>query len=628
MNKQTDGSSLIDDKLIAYRNGGDGMIQWCEENIRVPVYPEGADSPKWTYMGNLPRKKHSVTLRSYYDMWQTQKEELRKALEMDKEKRFVHRLIIFIEPRGEGKSLKAVLIQLWKFFCFPRQKIMLAANSKDQITFSHYDIMRDLIKNSPILHAIVGKRNIKEKEICIKDSKKSLISIIRCISSFSGIYSNITGFTFSEMFDLRNETFFSQIYGSTRNMPNALGVVDSTVSRKDHILHRLYKSYINKKDPKLFVSYTHSKEGHHSDYLNPNMTPEQIASYRATFPRQDFNRYILNLWTAGSSKYFEPEQVEATRIIGLDRQLGRHKEIIELLKKKNKMLEIETRLITNFGNTATLPYSSSDALGAIDERLWSIDSIMPLRTKHGEPIFANMTDFGELSRLYDSNWIILAGIDRADPQSQRSSARTMEVVVAKGVIGSKSMVYTASTAVQFFYVVVYVADIGDHSLDSIKEQTLIAQLEMKGLDKLTSERYGMWDLVNWCTEHDIPYEMLYPNPERQQTAFGELYHLYNTGRIKIPTLAVAGARSDDVLEEEATMFEYNIAYKDSFATKKRALFGSPEKFKRHGVQDDALYALAWAIYGGRELGFDDLREIKSDVWFGDIYQPDNLEGSW
>lgn len=619
----------LDNKLIAYRNGGQGMTLWCEENIRVPVYPEGADSPQWTYMGDLPKKKHSITLRSYYDMWQVQKEELCRALEMDSEKRFIHRLIILIKPRGDGKSLEAVLIQLWKFFCFPRQRIMLSANSKDQITFSHYDIMRDLIKNSPKLHSIVGKKNIKEKEIIIKDSKGAPISIIRCISSFSGIYSNITGFTFSEMFDLRNETFFSQIYGSTRNMPNALGVVDSTVSRKDHILHRLYKSYINKKDPKLFVSYRYSKEGHHSDYLNPNMTPEQIASYRATFPRQDFYRYILNLWTAGSNRYFEPEQVEATRFIGLDRQVGRHKEVIELLKKKNKMEEIETRLIDNFGNTdAILPYSSEDAIGAIDERLWSIDSIVPLRTKHGEAVFVNLTDFEELSRLYDSNWVILAGVDRADPESQRSSARTIEVIVAKGAIGSRSMTYTAATAIQFIYIVIYVAHIEDHSLDGIKEQTLLAQQEMKGIDKMTSERYGMWDLVNWCTENDIPYEVLYPNPERQKTAFGELYHLYNTGRIKIPTLAVYGSKGDDILEEEALMFEYNILYKDSFASKKKSLFGSAEKFKRHGVQDDALYALAWAIYGGRELGFDDLREIKGETWFGDIYQPEELEGVW
>lgn len=618
----------LDDKLKAYRNAGNGMTLWCEENVRVPIYPEAADTPQWTYMGDLPKKKHSVTQRSYYDMWQEQKEELYRALEMDSEKRFIHRLILFIEQRGEGKSLKAVLVQLWKFFCFSRQKIMLAANSKDQITFSHYDIMRDLIKNSPKLYAIVGKKNIKEKEICIKDSKKTIISIIRCISSFSGIYSNITGFTFSEMFDLRNETFFSQIYGSTRNMPNALGVIDSTVSAEGHILHRLYKSYIAKKDPTLFVIYRSSKEGHHSDYRNPNMTPKQISSFHTTFPRQDFNRYILNLWSAGSEKYFDKEQVEASRIIGLDNRPGRHNEVIELLKKKNRMIEIENKLIENMGNTTTLPYSSEDVLGAIDERLWSIDSIMPLRTGHGAPQIARVEDFNELSRIYDSNWTILGGLDRADPEGKRANARTIFVLVAKGVIGSRSMTYDATTTLSFIYIILHVANIADHSLNGIKEVTLEGQQEMHGIDKLTAERWGMWDLDEWCKENDIEFEMIYPNPNRQNAAFNELYFLYNTGRIKIPTLAVPGSRNDDILKEEALMFEYNISYKDKSFSRKKTLFGSPEKFKRHGVQDDALYALAWAIYGGRELGFDDLREIKQTQWLGDMYQPDDMVGKW
>ena len=156
----------------------------------------------------------------------------------------------------------------------------------------------------------------------------------------------------------------------------------------------------------------------------------------------------------------------------------------------------------------------------------------------------------------------------------------------------------------------------------------MSQQEMHGIDKITSERWGMWDLDEWCKENDIEFEMLYPNPNRQNAAFNELYFLYNTGRIKIPTLAVAGARHDDILEEEALMFEYNITYQKNVATRKKTLFGSPEKFKRHGVQDDALYALAWAIYGGREKGFDDLREIKGTQWFGDIYQPEGMTGNW
>ena len=621
--------SKLDDKLIAYRNGGEGMVLWAEENVRVPVYPEGSDIPKWTYLGKLPKEKHSITNRSYYDMWQEQKKELYEALKMDKEKRFVHRLIILIEQRGEGKSLKAVLIQMWKFFCFPRQRIMLAANSKDQITFAHYDIIRDLIRNSPKLHAIVGKKNIKEKEICIKDSNKRIISIIRCISSFSGIYSNITGFTFSEMFDLRNETFFSQIYGSTRNMPNAFGVIDSTVSTKEHILYKLYKSYVEKKDPKLFVSYRYSREGHHSDFLNPNMTPEQIESFRATFPAQDFNRYILNLWDAASAKYFTQEQVEATRIIGLDHEIGKHKEIVQLLKRKNEIIDIENKLINNFKDSDVTPCSTKNRIGDIDKRLWSIDNIMPLRTNQGVPKMADIHDFEQITDLCDTNWVILIGIDRGDPEGKKANTRTILIAIAKGILGSRSITtYNVNTSLVPIYITLNVVNIEDHSLESIKDNIVQVQQEYHGIDKITSERWGMWDMAKWCEEQDIDFEMLYPNPDKQKAAFGELYHLYNTGRIKIPTLGVAGSKHEDILYEEAITFEYNISYKEQFIRRKKMLFGSPEKYKRFGIQDDAIYALGWAIYGGRELGFDDLREIKGTFWFGDIYSPEKMVGNW
>jgi len=54
---------------------------------------------------------------------------------------------------------------------------MLGANSKDQVKFVHFDIMRDIITFSPKLLAIVGgKRNLQEKEIRLKDAKGNFIT--------------------------------------------------------------------------------------------------------------------------------------------------------------------------------------------------------------------------------------------------------------------------------------------------------------------------------------------------------------------------------------------------------------------------------------------------------------------
>ena len=195
--------------------------------------------------------------------------------------RFKYTLVVFCEMRGEGKSLRACLIQLWKFFCFPRQQIMLGANSKDQVKFVHYDIMKDIILNSPNLVKILGKKNIQEKEIRLLDGKKRVMSIIRSISSFSGIVSNITGYTFSEIFDMKNPRFFVQLDGSIRNMPNALGVIDSTVSDKTHILYKLYQSYLDREkngDNMTYFLYRCSPEGLSEDFFNPQMTQKQLVS--------------------------------------------------------------------------------------------------------------------------------------------------------------------------------------------------------------------------------------------------------------------------------------------------------------------------------------------------------------
>jgi hypothetical protein len=222
---QIEGSARIKakkgkkDDWDEYREGADGLIEWAEKNVCVPIYPEGEDLAVWCLIGHLPTEKNPITGRSYRDMWEAQKVVLRKALVMDNG-RFRHRLIIFCWPRGDGKSLLVCITMLWKFFCWTRQQIMLGANSRDQVKFVHYDIMRDIIINSPrLLARINGKRNIQEKEIRLKDDAGNVRSLIRSISSFSGIVSNITGFTFSEIFDMKNPKFYTQLYGSIRNMP-------------------------------------------------------------------------------------------------------------------------------------------------------------------------------------------------------------------------------------------------------------------------------------------------------------------------------------------------------------------------------------------------------------------------
>jgi len=330
----------------SYVDGAEGMIKWVEDMVYVPIYPYGekqtlevgAAVETWVRIADLPRDKNPKTGKSYWDLWVAQKSILRAALEM-KNGHFLYKLIILCWMRGEGKSLLACIIQLWKFFCWPGQKIMLGANSKDQVKFVHYDIMRDIILHSPDLLEVVGDRNIQEKEIRLKYGRHGVECVIRSISTMSGIKSNITGYTFSEMFDMKNPKFFVQLDGSVRNIPNALGVIDSTVSEKTHILHQMYKSVREGKLQSVYFSYRRSVNAVEEDYWNPNMDTMQLNDYKEKFPFGEFERYFQNLWEAGTVQVFTDEMVDAMGILGADGNVMNTDLIMEILGERNKLFK-------------------------------------------------------------------------------------------------------------------------------------------------------------------------------------------------------------------------------------------------------------------------------------------------
>ena len=286
-----------------YKDGPEGFIKWCNDFVYIPIYPEGSDIAVWTPMCELSDVPNPKTGKSYKSIWEEQQWEIRRCLRM-LNGRFLYRLIVFCWMRGEGKSFIACLVQLWKFMNWPRQMIVLGANSKEQTKFVHFDIIRDIILNSPKILAQVGKRNIQEKEIRIRDESDNIGSIIRPISSFSGIVSNITGYTFSEIFDMKNPKFFTQLDGSIRNIPNALGVIDSTVSTKDHILYNLFSSFAEQKTKTLYFSYRCSNKGVADDFWNPNMNQQDLDDYKVKFLPADFDRYFRNIWGKGGENAF------------------------------------------------------------------------------------------------------------------------------------------------------------------------------------------------------------------------------------------------------------------------------------------------------------------------------------
>jgi len=609
-----------ENRLPGYREGGAGFGRWCDDFVCVPIYPEGSDIAQWTPLSQLPKEVNPKTGKSYADIWDKQKEIMREALRMEN-MRFVYRLIIFCWMRGEGKSLLACLVQLWKFFNWPRQQIMLGANSRDQVKFVHFDIMRDIIINSPGLMQYIGsRRNIQEKEIRLKDSQGDVRSIIRSISSFSGIVSNITGYTFSEIFDMKNPKFFTQLDGSIRNIPNALGVIDSTVSEKTHVLYSLYTNFIQNKTKGVFFSYRYSKLGLPEDYWNPHMDQGQLSDYKAKFPFGEYERYFLNLWSAGTQKVFTDEMVEATKYVGMGGQILNSEDMIAKLEEKNHLIEVMSDV-----KGKGFADGSEETAGKIDSiysLLTPLDGYYRLVDRYGAPRNASMENLITMSELFDTDWLIGAGLDFGDPYAVRGLARTINVVIAKGLPGSRSNphIYLASpTAPKYIYLVLVLVEIKDHSTNVAKQVLEAAHLEYDGIDVICSERYGAWDMETWSAERDIEFQPIFPTYDRQRDGFKEVLTATKEGRFKCPSIAVPGSKKEDIREEEMGAFQHDAD---------KRWFGSTEKFEKYGIQDDFMFALCWGFYGMRLKGIDDFRARSGHKNFGFFIENKDLVGSY
>jgi hypothetical protein len=624
---RTDGNtalSLVTGKQ--YRDGGAGFCKWVEDHVKIPIYPEGDDVAMWTYMRDLPTDINPETKRAYNYIWEMQKEVCMDALEMI-DGRFRYRLIVLCWPRGEGKSLLVVLIQLWKFFNWPRQQIVLGANSKDQTKFVHYDMMRDIILNSPNLLQTVGRANVQDKEIRLKDADGTIRSVLKPISTASGIVSNITGYTFSEMFDMRNPKFFTQLDGSTRNIPNALGLIDSTVSEKSHVLYHLYQNFVKKKTKTLFFSYRCSELGVQEDYWNPFMSQMQLEDYRAKFLEAEFARYFLNVWSAGASKVFTKSMIDEISQLGMNGQLLNHHELV-LVNEKIENYENQVRVVTEKGFTDAV----DEVLGYIDVEKSKVTPVSQFYTLEDNYQNVQLVSPDVLTHLGDqlsTDWAILVGVDLADPLAIRKKANSIMTVIAKGLPRSKTDPQLAildekeMLQAKFVYFVV-----GFFLLESktpivdIKKRLDEIMLMYDGVDCICGERYGLWDLATWAEERDVPFVPIYPNYERQRAAFNHLYSTMHMGLLKAPTIPVRGVKGEeDIFREELGVFDHNT---------NRRWFGSPEKDEKYGIQDDSIYAIGWGMYGGREIGPDQFRSLEYEHGdlFGSLFTNKEVAGNY
>jgi len=606
-------------RLEQYRQGGEGFVKWAEDKVRVKIFPPGSSIAVWVPLKDLPTEKNPETNRSYKDMWEMQQEYLLEALRMKDDVFFIHRLIVLCWQRGDGKSLLVCLIVLWRFMNWPAQLWVLGANSRDQVRFVHFDILTEIILNSPAILSVIGRKNIQQKQIVMRDGNGEIASRIMPISSYSGIVSNITGYTFSEIFQMRDTSFFEQLDGSTRTIPNALGLIDSTVSTKDHPLYGLYKVYMRGSDPSLYFSHRYSRDADPADFMNPNMTLRQLNAYKQRMRKSGFNQFFKNTWDSGSQTVFNPTEIELIRYLGADKSVGNVSTLKALVKEKVQLETAIEHMVEKGIDRETLMEKHGHRLEAMESRLMSVDSIYTIGGKNQiEGSLAPIEAINALSDMYDSAWAVMAGMDRADPYS-RTSARTIVTVILKGLTGSRSNRYVADPTAQLHYIYFLVGlfHIPDDTLESVLRTLTFVHEMYGGVDTFGSERWGAWDIANFCEEKVIALDIFHPTVQNQRSMFTEFYTSVRDNRFKAPTIWVPGSREDDILREEMRVFDENTSRtRKGEPTKTKKTFGSPEKYKAGGIQDDAVFSVGVTLHGGRTVGADDLRNIGSTPFFG------------
>ena len=606
---------LIKEKIRFYQSDPLGAEKWIEDHICGYVTDPISGFPYWCPLSELPYSRHPITNRNYVEMWEWQKVNIiRPATRRDEYGQLFYHTIVLCVPRGEGKTFLNALLILWRFFTQPRQLIVLGSNSRDQSVFAMYTMLRELIVNSPKLLAILGYENIREKNIVMRDTNNQVASSIRSVSAFSGILSNITAYNFTELFQQKTPTFFNQLDGSRRNIPNAQAYIDSTVSEPGHTLHRLYEASDLRanKDPGILFVYRFSKEATEKDFIHPMMTQKQLESFRVKFTPADFARFFKNTWELEDLAIFSPALIRSMRFIGFQGQLGSQQSIVHAC---NKIIKHENEAKASLYKTAEqmvndvsvdlmkIPYSLEDNL---------------------HPKAATSVDLELLSDIYDTNWGIGIGLDLADPLKDdiTEGARTIMTCIAKGLPGSRSnpnLHIESDGKVRYIYFLLHVQHIESNEIADVQYAIDGLLYDYGGIQAIASERWGAAGLRNFCEENDIPLELISPTYEKQRTGFNDFYNLVSTGYFKAPPTVIPGSDKEDIMEEEMLAFRHSALKK---------WYGSETKKNPLGVQDDTMFSLCWGVFSLRLLTPDQFGVQNKSVFMGQVVNDTDLAGDY
>ena len=610
-----------------YQNGAEGCIKWAEENVRAKVVRSAV--PEMIYLRDLPAEEDKFG-RSYKKMWEEQKKVIREALEVDENGEFVRNLAVFCWPRGDGKSFVVCLIVAWFFFNFAFMKIKLSASSKDLSGDVHFSEIVSLIKNSPKLFAIVGKKGILEETIKITNGDKGLFNIIQIMSTASGIASNTNVITQSEAFEMKDSTFFTKWYGSLRNTWNAIGLIDTTVAPKDHWVYtNLYEAYLKNPNGSIYFSYRGNRGALPEGFWHPGMVQKKIDGFRTALAEK-FSLYFENLWDQQDATIFTKTDIELMSYIGVDGVPGGDEIAREIIDRHLKLENQENYMKNKFSQNTNAGFNEANStrLEQIDNRLKPISTILDLGTHAPASIATKvrtssqqitLKDLNKLGNWYNTDWALIVSIDRSDPLKikGRENARTVVSAVLKGLPNTKGLnkQLLNKQDLLYLYVLAGIFVVEDHMDLGVLSAIKTINKNLGHIDMACGEQYAMANIKAYCDSKTIPMMTLHPGLNKQSIGYVAFGSKVRAGLFKAPMIPVAGSRQKDIFREE-------MEYLDAEIKGKSVVYASREKHLKGGVQDDVMDMMWLTQYASLEITAAQFkpREIFNTQAFGGLYQ--------
>lgn len=493
-------------------------------------------------------------------------------------------------PRGDYKTFDIAVVVLFRFFNLFRERIYLVTNSVQQTTHLVYREAYDLIKISPTLSLMLNTPglDISTDAIYLRSGRgvENIFSSIEIVSAAGGARSNATCVAWSEAWKFKGkETDVAELMQSIRGMTdaNAMFLAESTVAPKGHWFERQYEiSISNEPDPLTYFQYYDGTQRQ-----NPKITQDFLNSAKKSFPIH-YKAFFDNRWEDATTGLFPEKRIIEMGVIGIDGGTGRNTELLTAIDRITA-LNVEIR---KYDNAMDMSKQKTE-LKQIEGRLNYLNYEIPM----------GIDTLEHFSRIYDCEWIIGLGLDRAKQMTDRAD-RTVLAAVARGILDAKKW----GTDRLFLLLDLRMLKREDDITEHINE---IAQL-FGGIGVyIDLEDWNVLEIHKKCEEFGYEPEIVPVSYKHQKKIFEELYLASEEGYLKCPPLAIWFDNEDkihvgdipagmsDILRTEMACFEHQEGIGEGGGGG-RGWFGSKHKRATRRVpqgmpRDDTIYALAHAI---------------------------------